>query len=375
MDDLRQARLENDPLLHEAAEWFIELRSDGVSVDRIAEWQHWLASADAHREAFHRVESFWRLSDRVTARWPTDAEVQQDDYSGVESITAWRARSKAVARPACERGAPSRLFVRPFRLALAGASLIAMIVVMAVVYWPLIDVTLQGGWRTSIHTGVAETRTLMMPDGSIMSVGGGTSLTATLLPHSRTVVLLSGEAYFQVAREPERPFTVQAASTTVTDIGTAFDVKRLLGGVVVAVAEGAVRISTPQRQPAGRQGAGSAVSSNAEIIQLRAGQSLSLQPFDRAAVVAAVNTAWVAGWREGRLQYVDEPLVGVVADLSRNSTRRIAVVDPAVANLRVTGVAFLDNIDGWLASLQATFPVRVVTEDNGTVLIEQRTAP
>ena len=165
-------------------------------------------------------------------------------------------------------------------------------------------------------------------------------------------------------------------SSDLTDIGTAFDVKRLLGGVVIAVAEGEVRISTPQREPVtGGQGTGSAVSSKTEIIHLRAAQSLSLEPFDRAAVVAAVNTAWVAAWQHGRLQYVDEPLAGVVADLSRNSTRRITIVDPAVANLRVTGVVFLDNIDGWLTSLEATFPVRVASKDNGTVLIEHRSAP
>jgi len=375
MDDLQQSQLENDPLLHEAAEWFIELRSDGVSVDRIAEWQHWLSISNAHREAFQRVESFWRLSDLVTARWPTEAEVRQDDYSGMESVTAWRVRSKTVARPPCERRARSRVHVRPFGVALAGASLTAVIVVMAMIYWPLINVTLQGGWRTSVRTGPGETRTLTMPDGSIISVGGGSSLIATLLPHSRTIVIGRGEAYFRVAREPERPFTVHAGSTTVTDIGTAFDVNRLLGGVVVTVAEGEVRISTPQRQPVtGRQGTGSAVISKAEIIQLKGGQSVSLEPFDKAPVVAAVNTAWVAGWRQGRLHYVDEPLAGVVADLSRNSTRRIAIVDPAVANLRVTGVVFLDNIDGWLASLEDTFPVRVATEDNGTVLIERRTA-
>lgn len=375
MDRLLQARLEQDPLLEEAAGWFIELRSDGVSGDRIVEWQHWLSSDEAHREAFQRLESFWQLSDGVAARWPTEDEVKEDEYSGRESVAGWRTRSKTVAR---QPRASSRVRARTFMSVLVGTPLVAIIAFAAVIYWPLISITIQGGWRTSIRTGIGETRTLTMPDGTTVSVGGETSLVATLLPHSRSVVLRSGDAYFQVARGPKRPFTVRAGSTTVTDIGTAFDVKRLLGGVVVSVAEGMVRIST--KVPAGKsgtasQGLGTGAVTNPDIVQLKAGQSLVLEPFSNVPVVTTVNPTWVGGWRQGRLQYVDEPLAAVVADLSRYSTRRIIVRDASVANLRVTGVVFLDNINGWLASLEATFPVSVASEGNGTARIESRGSP
>lgn len=367
-----QADLENDPLLQQAAEWFFELRSDGVSGDRIAEWQQWLSSDQAHREAFQRVESFWRLCDGVAAPWPTEAEVQLDDYSGVESVTAWRARTKKAARQPSERRTLSRWRIWRFP-PLTAASLGAVIVLMTVLYWPLINVTLQGGWRTSIRTGIGETRTVTMPDGSIISLGGETSLVATLLPHSRNVVLQRGEAYFKVTRETQRPFTVHAGSTTVTDIGTAFDVERVLGGIVVAVAEGVVQISTKVSSSSTvREGRGSGMISTPEMIQLKAGQRLALEPFNNVPAITGVNPTWVAGWRQGRLAYVDEPLAGVVADLSRYSARRIIVNDPGVANLRVTGIVFIDNVDNWLASLEATFPVRVARDDNGTVLIERR---
>ncbi|HEX3843400.1 MAG TPA: FecR domain-containing protein [Steroidobacteraceae bacterium] len=358
MDRLLQPHFEHDPLLEEAAEWFIALRSDGVSGERIAEWQHWLSSDEAHRQAFQRLESFWQLSDGVAARWPTEDEVKQDEYSGTESVTAWRSRHRTVAPERREPRATSAVRARPFGWLLVGAPLAAIIAFAAVVYWPLIEVTIQGGWQTSIQTGIGETRTLTLPDGTTVSAGGETSLVATLLPHSRTVVLSRGDAYFQVAREPGRPFTVRAGSTTVTDIGTAFDVK-VLDGVIVSVAEGMVGVSAK-------------VMTNPDIVQLGAGKSIALQAFNKVSVVTTVNPAEVGGWRQGRLQYVDEPLAGVVADLSRYSTRRIIVGDAHVANLRVTGIVFLDNINGWLASLESTFRVNVATEGDGTVLIEPR---
>lgn len=357
MDRLPQARFEDDPLLAEAAEWFIALRSDGVSGERIAEWQHWLSSDEAHRRAFQRLESFWRLSDGVAARWPTEDEVKQDDYSGTESVTAWRGRPKALAPERPEPRVTAAVRARSFGWLLAGVPLAAIIAFAAVIYWPLVKVTIQGGWRTSIRTGIGETRTLTLPDGTTVSAGGETALVATLLPHSRTVVLSRGDAYFQVAREPGRPFTVRAGSATVTDIGTAFDVK-VLDGVIVSVAEGMVRVSAR-------------VMTHPGVVQLEAGQSLALQAF-KSPAVTTVDPAEVGGWRQGRLQYMDEPLSDVVDDLSRYSTRRIIVGDADVANMRVTGVVFLDNINGWLASLESTFPVNVATEGNGSVLIHSR---
>src|SRR5688572_23792744 len=91
MDRILQARLERDPLLREATEWFFELRSSEVSVERIGEWQQWLAANAAHGRVFESVEAFWRMGDHAAMRqWPTDAEVEVDPYDGGVSISEWR---------------------------------------------------------------------------------------------------------------------------------------------------------------------------------------------------------------------------------------------------------------------------------------------
>lgn len=377
MDRLLQAQFEDDPVLKEAAEWFFEMRSDEVSGERIAEWQQWLSNT-ANRDAFGRVEGFWRLLDGAKVRWPTEAEVTADGYSGAESITAWRLRSER--RPGA--GAVNRTTRRGLqwdwrnlRTAIAGVAAAAAAAIVIATYWPALIVILQGGSRMTLATGVGETRTINLPDGSIISAGADTNLVATLLKGSRTVVLGNGEAYFRVVKNPRRPFTVRAGDTTVTDIGTAFDVRRTLNGVVVAVAEGVVDVAThPPRDHIGPiEGlAGSKERPTLMPIQLTAGERLALESFATLPQVSSMKPDWVGAWREGRLQYVDEPLNGVVADLARYSERRIVIADPALANLRVTGVVHVKNVDGWLASLQATFPVRVVSGTGGTTIIEQR---
>lgn len=234
--------------------------------------------------------------------------------------------------------------------------------VLALLYWPALLVAFEGGTRVVVETQVGETRTVTLADGSEISAGGDTYLVATLLKHSRTVVLEQGEAFFHVAKDPNRPFTVSAAKATVTDIGTAFDIQRTPGRVVVAVAEGLVRVEALPHPGADKRG----------IFQLRAGQRLSLERLDNAAVLSSVNPTWIAAWREGRLQYVDEPLDEVVADIARYSRRRIIIGNPEIAGLRITGVLFVQNINSWLASLQATFPIQVRTRADGTVVIDSR---
>lgn len=260
-------------------------------------------------------------------------------------------------------------------MAIAGMAAAASVAIVAVAYWPMLFVALQGGSRITVTTGVGSTRTVSLPDGSVISASADTDLVATFLKQSRTVVLSHGEAYFHVTKDPSRPFIVRAGGMTVTDVGTAFDVRRTLGGAIVAVSEGVVRVATrlphDHFSPIARL-LGASGRPRLETIQLTAGQQLSLESFNTAPQLSSVNPNWVAGWRVGRLRYVDEPLNGIVADLARYSDRRIVISTPAVADLRVTSIVSVQNIDGWLASLGATFPVRVVSEADGTKLIEQR---
>lgn len=371
MDRLLQAQLEDDPLLTEAAAWFFQMRSDDISGERIIEWQQWLADA-GNRDAFGRVEALWRLLDHATVRWPTEAEVTADRYCGAESITSWRHHGQPRPAPAA-RKRPTHRWHRPdVRLAITGIAAAAALALLAAAYWPALTVALQGGSRIAIATGIGETQTVRLSDGSVISAGADTRLVATLLQRSRTVVLTRGEAYFRVVRNPTRPLTVRAGSTTVTDIGTAFDVRRTLDGVVVAVAEGVVNVATRPRSDAFgaiKRLAGAAAAPAMAPIQLTAGQRLAVESFATQPLLSSVKPGWVGGWRDGRLQYVDEPLDAVVSDLARYSDRRITIASPAVGALRVTGVVDVNNIRGWLDSLQATFPVRVSSDQNGATTL------
>jgi transmembrane sensor len=80
-----------------------------------------------------------------------------------------------------------------------------------------------------------------------------------------------------------------------------------------------------------------------------------------------VDAGGIAAWRDGLLQYRDEPLRSVVADVTRYSEHDIVIADPAVAELRVTGTVFANDVESWLQSLEAALPVRAVRAPAGAV--------
>src|SRR6202040_3847707 len=96
-----------------------------------------------------------------------------------------------------------------------------------------------------------------------------------------------------------------------------------------------------------------------ELESLSAGKQLSLAGPDHAAVVHAVEPHAVAGWREGRLQYLGESLASVVSDVNRYSFRKIEIANPAVAALRVTGTIYTSDTASWIKSLEAALPVHI----------------
>jgi transmembrane sensor len=189
-------------------------------------------------------------------------------------------------------------------------------------------------------------------------------LWATLSRERREITLERGEAYFHVAKDSARPFIVRAGNTRVAAVGTAFNVRRAGKRIVVAVAEGVVKVDAqgaaqahPAREPA-------------RSARLGVGEQLSINGVDGSVDLQVVAPGGIAAWREGLLQYRNEPLQSVIADVARYSARDIVIADAAAADLRVTGTVFTNDVEGWIQGLEAALPVRAVRMPDGVVRLE-----
>lgn len=298
-----------DPALRDrAVAWHVRLASDGADGDDWLEFEAWLAEAPEHLRAYEAVEAVWSDLDQVTPA-PT--------------VVPFRPR---VTRR------------RTVWLGAIAASLVATVIVGSTL-WSNLPTT------QTYDTARGERRTIELSDGSHITLNGGSHLTATVSRRERRVVMADAEAVFDVAKDPARPFFIQAGDREIRVVGTQFNVLHHAGEVKVTVRRGIVEVR-PSGQPTA-----------APIARLTKGQGLSHregQPGDR---VALTDPEAAFAWTDGRLVFRGERLADVAATLNRYGTVPI-VVSPAAAELPVTAVINLGSEDEMLRTLAAFLPVQ-----------------
>jgi transmembrane sensor len=193
------------------------------------------------------------------------------------------------------------------------------------------------------------------------------------MPHRRQLMLDRGEALFTVAHDRGRPFEVQVGNSTVTAVGTVFDIKRNLDQVTVTVTDGivdvrplAVRLEDPSNPVV--------AVAPWPATHLAKGQEMTLKEEGGAPRVTVADVGAITGWRDGRLEYRHTPLKYVVSDVNRYFKVQIMVGDTAAAELAYSGAIFASQpVKEWLRALESIFPVTVVQTDAEHVLIRSRT--
>jgi transmembrane sensor len=299
----------------EAAEWIVTLNDPAATEADFADWQAWMNQNPAHADAFQRLQETWRRAGAVA-----HAPIQNAD----EVI--------AIAPPA-----ESRATRFQHRWAVAAVALFGVIGV-AVAVWQ--------SQSQTIATVTAETRSMQLEDGSRVSLGPETRMEVQFSDNQRSLQLEGGEAYFEVAHAPERPFSVTTPAGTVTAIGTAFVVNADPDRLVVSVTEGKVRVDLP------------GASATSAPVMVTAGRKLAWNE-GKVRTSTLAPSADAVSFQQGKLHYDGEPLSSVIADINRYSTSKLRIDDAEVREMRYTGTVFTDSLDVWLASLPGVFPVRI----------------
>lgn len=193
------------------------------------------------------------------------------------------------------------------------------------------------------------TQTVNLADGSTVYLNGLSRLEVNFSETERRVDLLEGEAYFDVSHDVERAFVVTVAGAEVQAIGTAFDIDAGSQALTVTVTDGTVGITVGTAY--GQYGAGTKV-------RIPAG-SEGLEDFVVTKLVLE-NYEDAVSWRDGVLTFAGEPLSVALERINRQSSKRIVLGDPSLANLQIFGSFSQDNLAGFLSALETLYRIRVV---------------
>ena len=214
-------------------------------------------------------------------------------------------------------------------------------------------------------TRIGEQRTIELNDGSVVTLNTNAQLVVDYGDRSRRILLERGEAYFEVVRDSERPFTVDLGFGYVTALGTAFNIRKNRERFQVAVIEGTVALhelaeeipESPARLQASEQPV--VISAPSEHVLEEGWVAEFDLSRDQLKAFRPESMDRYEGWRGGMLGFYQEPLNQVVRELNRYSRKKILIEDASIMEFSVSMVVSIHEIDSALMGLERVLPIEV----------------
>jgi transmembrane sensor len=252
-----------------------------------------------------------------------------------------------------------------------------VLMVVASVGFYLVD----GSPPSDYVSGIGERRVLHIEDGSTITMNTRSRMRVWLTRHGRDIQLLEGEALFDVAHDPNRPFRVHVGHTVVEAVGTQFSVYRGERGTKVSVVEGRVKIYVAWTDMGAtdfeRPPPPIPVAAREEAQVSTEGSGTTDFDVERRAVTAREIEHHLA-WVNGQLIFENATLAETVAEFNRYNRRKLAIDDPALAQIRLGGAFSSTNVDEFIVELNTLFSIRAVPDgasSSGTQVIQLKRGP
>ncbi|AJP70777.1 FecR family protein [Sphingomonas hengshuiensis] len=307
---------EPDPIKWEAAQW-VERHMDNAPFDE-AGFRSWLSGNPRCQPIF---ETMWQ---RVMG---PDMDYALCDYG----------RRKSMARKR-----------------LASAAVVALLSLVS--YQSLPSIELQLATPQTFEVADGAVRSITLPDGSRLTLGGGAKVNVRFTRSDRVVDFSQGAVFADVAHDSDRPFRIRTNGADIVDIGTSFEVLSKPSEVRVTVTEGEVELK--------HQGwFGTPVNLKASQAATLSGSSVSR--------MKNVNLSDVARWRDDWVEYRGTPLRQVIDDLQSLSPLPIEIEGDRLANQPVSGRIKLSRPSEQLDNLAVIQSFRIDRTSHALILREE----
>jgi len=321
---------ENERIDNEAAEW-VAKRVRGFTAKEQDAFFEWLADDPRHSEWYTRHMKTWKQLDQLAQWKPEHSRKPNQDllkYHMTRSRWAWLGGIAAA-------------------LALMGA------------LWFTFSVSPADDIETFSGNLVANSyESHVLPDGSIVEMNRGAALKVDYTPGTRRVELVSSEAHFDVAKNLDRPFVVQAGGVDFRAVGTAFNVKLTGDSVELLVTEGRVQMSA--LGPTADLGSPELSYYTQEVVagQRTVAPLVENTPISEVAEVSAQEARELLAWKPELLDFDDVPLSEVVEEFNRRNNVQLEFVDPELGDEPIVASFYTANVDHFVELLEWTFDIQ-----------------
>lgn len=325
-----------------ACEWVAAI-DRGLSADETADLQNWMAANPSHQKMLFDMATLW---DDMSVMHALQGLVTHQPRRQARKVNKWLAAAAVVA-----------------------------VSVTGMLTWNQLPALQPEGAVASVTqesmTKVGEQKTVLLADGSKVFLNTDTQIRVNFFPGFRQIELLKGEAHFDVAHDPARPFTVFAGDSSVTAVGTAFNMEFTKEKAFeLVVTEGKVRVS----QQSVSDNETSALRNRAPLpielegVMVFAGeQAMVSKDVSTRTALTQSEIAQSLAWQDGQIVFTGQALTKALDEISRYTQVKFVIDDSRIIDTRIAGYFRVGDIKGLLASLENSFDIQSYQDSEQTI--------
>ncbi len=326
----------------EAAVWLVRLDNGNLSKQDKNDLKAWLAIDKRHQVALQAMADTWDDMDEV-----------------LNIVNSKSASEKLSILP----------ILTPILKPLAVAASVSFI---AVFMWLNSPEQVQ---RYSYSTAIGQQLDTRFIDGSVIHLNTNSHVEAEFTTGKRIIKLIKGEALFDVAHDPQRPFIVYAGNRLVQAVGTKFVVQIDSENIEITVTEGKVKLSQVNTGASldNIRALDSKMINKGDVFIAKGEQAIAEQ--NHAPKLVHLQDSYIQrelSWLDGKLVFENENLADIVEEINRYSDINILLKDEELSRLKISGRFDLDDSRALIEAIELAFNLTSQQIDSNSVLLSKK---
>jgi transmembrane sensor len=355
---MNTSNIDENVILEEASSWHCRLLADDVSDGDRSDFKFWISQNELHRESFENVERIAQHLNVLGNMNFDSPELLPIDFKE----TTQHVRKSLFSSLSKEK--PTRSNNYWWHSLAAAVCLFSVIGYQNFNFNEPIQNTIPQ--QVSIENGVmyqtakGETQVIMLADGSTALLNSNSMMTFYMDKNKRIVLQQQGEIYYDVEKDKERPFTVKAANSKITAVGTEFNIKyRKNHDLYVTVTEGIVKLSKDNslREQEGNL----LVEGNQAIVSEIGIHVIGINDRKLDEILA---------WQQNKLIFTGATLKEVVDEITNHTNHNIIIASKELEHKRLSGIFNIHDLNSIFQAIEVALDVEINQYDDIIVIVK-----
>lgn len=251
-----------------------------------------------------------------------------------------------------------------FRILIAAASIACMVAIGGLTLW-LTEI--KSGKQitaasTTVFTDEGEKAHILLADSTCVFMNSGSTLEySTDYNTKERKVKLSGEAFFDVRTNPERPFVVDLGNMNVSAAGTRFNILSYDNEdrIETTLEKGKIQVSIAGQEP----------------VDINPGQQIVYFTKTNKAIIRDVSTETYTSWKENKIRFNDTPFEEVLRKIARRYNVTFEIRNRELLELKYTATFIDESIEDVMQMLKTVSPITFKIYNRTTINDKQYLKP